>query len=136
MPATAAFRDDPHPPMAQWRRVTFCLLHLTTALVVACHSSRQADDAVPPPARGPATVEVDNRGFADMTVYVVDGGRRERLGVASGHSTTSFTIPARLVRDVTTLKFICDPIGGSALPVTEEILVEPGDVVSLIILDR
>jgi hypothetical protein len=136
MPATAAFYSDSHPPMAQLRRVTFCLLQLTTALVVACHPARQADDAAPSPDRGPATVEVENRGFSDMTVYILDGARRERLGLASGHSTTSFTIPVRLVRGGSTLKFICDPIGDRALPVTEEILVQPGDVVSLIIMEH
>jgi hypothetical protein len=34
---------------------------------------------------------------------------------------------------VTPLRFFCDPIGEEGLPVSEEILVEPGDEVQLII---
>jgi hypothetical protein len=31
------------------------------------------------------------------------------------------------------LRFFCDPIGAEGLPISEEIVVEPGDVVELII---
>lgn len=132
--ATHCVLTEPQRRTAHSRGVASSLLLFTLALIAACHPARQADDAAPPPDRGPATVEVENRGFPDMAVYVLDGAVRERLGLASGHSTTSFTIPARLVRGGSTLKFICDPIGDRALPVTEEILVQPGDVVSLVIM--
>ncbi len=131
MPATAPLRTVLHLP-----RMASFLPWLTLGLLLACHAAGRANDGAPPPDTGTATVEVDNRRFTDMTVFVLDGGRREQLGIAKGHSTTSFTIPARLVRGATTLKFICDPIGGSALPVTEEILVNAGDILSLIILEH
>jgi hypothetical protein len=103
-------------------------------LLAACHSSREPDDADPSPVRGSATLQVDNRGFLDMTVYVVDGAQRQRLGIAPGHATTPLTIPDRLVRGGSaSLRFFCDPIGGRGLPVSQEIVVEPGDVVELII---
>jgi hypothetical protein len=77
---------------------------------------------------------VDNRGFLDMTVYVLDGAQRQRLGIARGLARTPFTIPDRLVRGgAGSLRFYCDPIGGRGLPVSEEIVVAPGDVVELII---
>jgi hypothetical protein len=102
-------------------------------LVVAC-AGRSAADGSPGPDRGPATLEVDNRNFLDMTVYVVDGVARQRLGVARGNATTSLTIPERLIRGgASPLRFLCDPIGGQGLPVTEEIMVEPGDIVELVI---
>ena len=103
-------------------------------LLAACHSARESDDGAPSPARGSATLQVENRRFSDMTVYVLEGAQRQRLGVARGLATTSFTIPDRLVRGgVAPLRFFCDPIGGEGLPVSEEILVEPGDEVELII---
>jgi hypothetical protein len=114
--------------MRRFRFLTVCLL------LAACHSAREPDEAGPSPARGSATLQVDNRGFLDMTVYVLDGAQRQRLGIARGHATTPFTIPDRLVRGGSaSLRFFCDPIGAEGLPVSEEIVVEPGDVVELIL---
>jgi hypothetical protein len=106
---------------------------LALLLVLACSASGGAESA-PGPERGPATLQVDNRNFLDMTVYVVDGAQRQRIGVARGSSTTSLTIPERLIRGgASPLRFLCDPIGGQGLPVSEEIIVEPGDIVELVI---
>jgi hypothetical protein len=107
---------------------------LIALLLAACHSARESDNGAPSPTRDSATLQVENRRFSDMTVYVLEGAQRQRLGVAGGLATTSFTIPERLVRGgVTPLRFFCDPIGEEGLPVSEEILVEPGDEVELII---
>jgi hypothetical protein len=103
-------------------------------LLAACQSTRESGGAEPAPKRGTAMLQVENRRFEDMTVYVLDGAQRQRLGIARGHASTELTIPDRLVRGgVGSLRFYCDPIGGRGLPVSEEILVEPGDVVELII---
>ena len=110
------------------------LLLLLLLVSGACRSAREAADQEPGPERGPATLEVENQNFLDMTVYVVDGGVRQRLGVARGNSTTSLAIPDRLIRGgASPLRFLADPIGGEGLPVTEEIVVEPGDTVRLVI---
>jgi hypothetical protein len=109
---------------------------LTLLLALACAGGR-SDDASPGPTSGPATLEVENQNFLDMTVYVVNGSARQRIGVAGGNATTSLTIPERLIRGgATPLRFLCDPIGGRGLPVTEEIVVVPGDVVELVIPPR
>ena len=101
--------------------------------LLACSAGGSGDGA-PAPERGPATLRVENRDFLDMTVYVVDGGVRQRLGVARGNSTTTLTIPERLIRGgASPLRFLCDPIGGQGLPVSEEIMVEPGDTVELLL---
>ena len=72
--------------------------------------------------------------MGNTSVNVVDGAQRQRLGIARGHATTPLTIPDRLVRGGSaSLRFFCDPIGGQGLPVSQEIVVEPGDVVELII---
>jgi hypothetical protein len=108
---------------------------LILGLVMAgCHSGSSADDTAPGPTRGPATLQVENQGFLDMTVYVLEGASRQRLGVARGNATTQLTIPEHLVRGgAGTLKFFCDPIGGQGLPVSDEIVVDPGDTVELTI---
>jgi hypothetical protein len=103
-------------------------------LLLAACSARESGEGSPSPTHGPATLQVENQNFYDMTVYVLDGVQRQRLGVARGNSTTSLTIPDRLVRGgATPLRFLCDPIGGQGLPVSEEIVVQPGDVVELVV---
>ena len=90
------------------------------------------------PGSGPgpassALVQVENRGFADMVIYVVTGSQRFRLGLATGNSTKSFTIPNTLIRGSSPLRFLADPIGGQRSPISEDMVVQPGDIVTLTI---
>jgi hypothetical protein len=78
-------------------------------------------------------LQVENRGFADMVVYAISGAQRIRLGIATGNSTRAFTIPRILLRGAGPLRFLADPIGGSRSPVSEEMVVHPGDIVTLTI---
>ena len=81
-------------------------------------------------------VQVENQGFTDMVVYVVNGGQKIRLGLATGHSTKIFTIPRHLLRASGPVRFLADPIGGNRSPVSEEMTVRPGDIVTLTIPSR
>lgn len=78
------------------------------------------------------TVTVDNQSFLDMTVYV-SRGQRVRLGIARGHSKTTFAIPHSMLTSATQLRFIADPIGSQRTSISEEIHVTPGDSVGLLI---
>jgi hypothetical protein len=78
-------------------------------------------------------LQVENRGFSDMVIYAVTGSQRVRLGLAHGNSTRAFTLPATLVRGAGPLRFLADPIGGNRTPISEEMIVEPGDIVTLVI---
>lgn len=98
------------------------------AVAAACSRNRP-DVAVDPDA---ATVlVVENQAFPDMTIYVLEGARRVRLGMVTGNSTVRFTLPRYLVRTIVPLRFQADPIGSSRAPVSDEITVVPGDEVVL-----
>lgn len=84
-----------------------------------------------PSPESSALLQVENRGFADMVVYAVSGAQRIRLGIATGNTTRAFTIPSILLRGAGPLRFLADPIGGSRTPVSEELVVQPGDIVTL-----
>lgn len=104
----------------------------TAPVAVACHPAPR--DTMEPSPNSAATLVVDNRGFTDMTIYVLRGGtQRIRIGLAIGSSTQRFTIPADIVAGSTTLRFIADPIGGRRSPVSDEIAVRAGDTVTLTI---
>ncbi|MFL5576998.1 MAG: hypothetical protein ACJ79S_13615 [Gemmatimonadaceae bacterium] len=100
------------------------------APMTACRSKpREA-----PSPNAPTTVRVENQGFPDMVIYVVDqSGTRQRLGTVTGSSTQVLMIPRNLIFGGTTLRFIADPVGGTRAPVSDQITVQPGDQVTLTI---
>lgn len=81
-------------------------------------------------------VRVENQGFTDMVIYAISSGQRVRLGLATGNSTKTFTIPPYLARGAGPIRFLADPIGGNRAPVSEEMNVQPGDLVTLTIPPR
>ena len=101
--------------------------------VAACGGSKSQSAPIPPPR---TTVRVENQGFADMTIYAIRSGQRVRLGQATGNSTSTFTIPANLIFGATPLRFLADPIGGKGTPISDEITVQPGDQVTLVLPPR
>ena len=103
------------------------------AILTACAPRTQDSDPEP---SSTAMVQVENQGFTDMVIYAVSGGQRVRLGLATGNSTKSFTIPRYLLAGAGPIRFLADPIGGSRNPVSEEMSVQPGDVVTLTIPPR
>jgi hypothetical protein len=78
-------------------------------------------------------LQVENQGFNDMVIYAVSGGQRVRLGLATGNSTKLFTVPTSLLRGGGPIRFLADPIGGNRSPVSDEMTVHPGDLVTLTI---
>lgn len=97
-------------------------------LGVACSSSQRAN----PGDNERTTVTVDNQSFLDMTVYATRG-QRIRLGTAPGHSKTVLVIPEVLLGGTGIIRFIADPIGSSRASVSEEITVNKGDDIGLMI---
>lgn len=102
--------------------------------VTGCTSTKTAEAGGKPVAeREPTTVRVENRNFLDNNVYVLRSGQRIRLGMVTGNSTQTFTIPSNLIFGISALQFLVDPIGGSRQPVSNEIRVSEGDEVQLVI---
>lgn len=110
-------------------------LALVAVVVPACHSSRADDSGTTPTptAQARTTVTVENRSFLDHNVFVLRGGQRVRLGLVTGNSSQTFTIPSNLVFGVTSLSFLVDPVGGARQPVSNELPVSAGDAIQLII---
>jgi hypothetical protein len=120
------------------RSAARCRLLVTLSLVVAlaaCAKNPAPDDA-PPAGNDSATrsaaVRVTNRNFYDMNLFVVRFGQRLRLGTVTGNSTRTFELPAAWVTSGP-VRFLAAPIGSTGREFTEELTVQPGDVVGLTI---
>lgn len=103
---------------------------LSAASLNACASTRRGADAAAPEE---TYVRVDNRSMLDMTIYVLRGAERRRLGLVNALSTQTLRIPRVLVEGAGVLRFLADPVGSSRTPTSEEITVRHGDVVTLMI---
>ena len=117
-------------------RAATLALSLAAVLAVPACASRQGENAGEPSERvqpEPTTLVVQNRNFSDMTIYVLRGGQRIRLGLANGNRATRFTIPSNLIFGIATLQFLADPVGSSRTPVSQEIRVTEGDQITLTI---
>lgn len=91
---------------------------------------------VPPASNGPQPdtyVYVDNQGFTDMDIYAISGGQRIRLGTAVGVRKSKFKLPDYLVGGMQQVRFLARPIAGNRSPVSEQITIQPGEDVTLII---
>lgn len=109
-------------------KLRFLTLTAAAALAFGCGRNRVQTEIDPDAA---TVLVVDNLAFPDMTIYVIDGARRIRLGMAGGLAKTKFTLPKYLVRSATSLRFQADPIGSARAPISDQITVTPGDEVTL-----
>jgi hypothetical protein len=100
------------------------------ALTGGCvHSSQLPEEA---PQR--TVLKVENQGFPDMNIFVVpESSNRIRLGTVSGTSNAYFTLPSSVVRGTRELRFQALPIATPRGPVSQSIVVTPGDTVVLTI---
>ena len=105
---------------------------IATAVVVGvaggCNRNRVQTEIDPD---APTRLVVDSQAFPDMTIYVIEGARRIRLGMANGNAQTKFTLPKYLIRTITSIRFQADPIGSNRAPISDQITVTPGDEVTL-----
>ncbi len=104
------------------------------ALAATLAAGACASAGTTPENRQPATtLRVENQRTLDVNVYVVRSGQRLRLGTATALTTETFTIPASVVTPGVTLQFLADPIGQVSTSVSEEVMVDPGDEITLVV---
>lgn len=120
--------SPPNRPVPVNRALLLCLL--CAGLCAGCLSAKEAVDG-----EG-ATVEVQNRRFLDVTVYVFRGGHRLRLGVVTGTRSAVFTLPGSFVREGGPFRFVADPIGSDRLALDAVISLFPGDAVLVVVPSR
>jgi hypothetical protein len=103
------------------------------ATVAACsHATRNMRDD----EGGQATtrLHVENQNYLDANVYVIgNGGSRQRLGTVTGNTNQDFVIPEYIIGPANTVRFIIEPIGSNAAPISNSLSIQPGQTVTLTI---
>ncbi len=112
--------------MTSLRHVTIPAL-LALMLLSACGSTKeQADEPG-------ATVQVTNRNWLSMEIYVVGQSQRVRLGRVGAGKSKQLTIPAHLLSGATPLRFEMESSGPQRDVLSEEFIVAPGEEIILVI---
>jgi membrane-bound ClpP family serine protease len=75
------------------------------------------------------TVEIENLNTRDVRIYVLRGGSRYSLGLATSMRLVSFELPIQQLADGARIQVLAEVIGSSDRLLTETIRVEPGLVV-------
>jgi hypothetical protein len=119
--------------MKQTRTLIVAALAMLSVGAAAC-SRKQVDNTPGAVVADSSSIVVENRGLYDMTIYVIEGSTRRRLGNATAVSTTRLPIPRNVVGTGRELQFLADPFAGRGNSVSERIYVRPGDQVSLTII--
>lgn len=117
-------------------RNVFAVLAIGTLLGACAPStgrSLTSDGPTPGPAprRVNTTVAVENNNWSAMTVYVLRGSSRVRLGMVTSMSSAVFKIPASLLNTGADVRLVADPIGSSQVFVSPNVQVREGERIEL-----
>ena len=101
---------------------------LGVLLLAACSSTRE-----PTSEQGGAMVQVNNRNWLSMEIYVVGQSQRVRLGRVGSGKSKEFAIPAHLLSGATPLRFVMESSGAQRDVLSESFIVTPGEDLILVI---
>jgi hypothetical protein len=99
--------------------------------LAACAPAAGTSGAADGPAPEATVVRVANNGWADVTVYLLDGGMRRRLGMVTGLSSQTFRLPPAAVSSARPLQLLASPVGGSSSFVSTPWRVSPGQAIAM-----
>jgi hypothetical protein len=91
-----------------WLRCGWVALVVLAAACAPRHSSPFSGERH---RSGSVTLRVDNRHWADMTISVVRGGARARLGQVSTNGDQTFRLPPGMDTPGVSVYFEADPVG-------------------------
>ena len=74
----------------------------------------------------PVTLLIENRNWADITIYAIRGGSRVRLGTVTSMNSAEFVIPAE-VAGSGNIRLLADPVGSTQTFLSEPVVVGPGE---------
>src|SRR5690606_1944265 len=121
-------------PRRRGRRTTAVLAAALIAAHAACFGSRQKDGDSGPAPNNELIVAVQHNNWSDVTIYVLQGGRRVRLGTIAANARAVLTLPGAF-GGAGAFRLVRDPLGRTAY-VTDAMAVRRGDVLDLVIENK
>jgi len=101
-------------------------LSLLVALTVLGCRKRDVETRPAPDPNTPVPVEIESHFMGDVTVYLVRGGLRQRLGMVTALGTAQFTFPWRWLSQSGSSRLMAYPIAGARAQFSEPLTLQPG----------
>jgi hypothetical protein len=113
--------------------LTLRLLALSLALA-GCGRDPRPEDIQPIGFTDDIALEVDNRNFSDVVIYLRREGTRTRIGEVTGSMLVTLMIPRSLLSGITReVQFQADPVGADRTITSYPVFIRPGEHVHLTI---
>jgi hypothetical protein len=113
--------------------LTLRLLALSLALA-GCGRDPRPEDIQPIGFTDDIALEVDNRNFNDVVIYLRREGTRTRIGEVTGSMLVTLMIPRSLLSGITReVQFQADPVGADRTITSYPVFIRPGEHVHLTI---
>jgi hypothetical protein len=93
--------------------------------VGACRKRDDVSQPAPNP-NTPVPVEVENHYQGDVTIYLVRGSMRQRLGMVTALGMAEFTFPWRWLSQSGSSRLLAYPIAGARAHASEPLNLQPG----------
>lgn len=97
--------------------------------VAACHHASVGSAAAESGYNGQVTLRIVNHSWLDITVFLQQGTRRDRIGTATATATTEFHVALRRIESGGDYRLFGDPIGSRQGIRSEPLHAQDGDVV-------
>jgi hypothetical protein len=101
-------------------------LSLLVAFTVLGCRKRDAETSPAPDPNTPVPVEIENHFMGDVTIYLVRGSLRQRLGMVTALGAAEFTFPWRWLSQSGSSRLLAHPIAGARAQLSEPLILQPG----------
>jgi hypothetical protein len=101
-------------------------LSLLVGLTILGCRKRNAETRPAPDPNTPVPVEIESHFMGDVTIYLVRGGQRQRLGMVTGLGTAEFNFPWRWLSQSGTSRLMAYPIAGARAQLSDPLILQPG----------
>ena len=101
-------------------------LSLLVALTLLGCRKRDAETRPAPDPNTPVPVEIESHFMGDVTIYLVRGSLRQRLGMVTALGTAEFTFPWRWLSQSGSSRLMAYPVAGARAQLSEPLILQPG----------
>jgi hypothetical protein len=101
-------------------------LSLLMALTVLGCRKRDAETRPAPDPNTPVPVQIENHFMGDVTIYLVRGSLRQRLGMVTALGSAEYTFPWRWLSQSGTSRLMAYPVAGARAQLSEPLILQPG----------
>jgi hypothetical protein len=101
-------------------------LSLLMALTVLGCRKRDAETRPAPDPNTPVPVQIESHFMGDVTIYLVRGSLRQRLGMVTALGTAEFTFPWRWLSQSGSSRLMAYPVAGARAQLSEPLIMQQG----------